>query len=239
MKDKKKAKLYLQIEIISYKKRLKQYLENSYFDRNELEFIQIEIQRIEREIDQNDEGLMNVLSRGSKEEIEGAEKDPGLLNYIDFWQGHESAYLVWLKERKAALEKPYQNIKCLPWRGSKDQLKRLFKGLKEGKYIDPKITFKAFEAIFSDNSGQCEPVQWKGSNRLFVYLLNQLVNSNCLDTQEWQSIIEKNKLFMNYKGKYLNANDLSNALFKINEPLIGRNPRGFEKIDEILEILRD
>ena len=238
-KDKKDPKSYINLEIESYKRRLKLYLVNSHFDSNELEFLKKEIERIEKEIKQVNQGLEEVLLHGTKEEKEGTEKDPGRVSYFTLVEGYKVAYLGWLSEKKEAFENPYQNINCLPWSGTQDQLRGLFKGLKEGEYIDPKIHFKAFEAIFSNISTQYKPVQWKASNRLLAYLLDQLFGRSYIDTNEWQSIIGKNKLFINKRKKVLTTNDLSQALHAINKEFEGENPQYYYKIDKILETLRD
>jgi hypothetical protein len=129
--------------------------------------------------------------------------------------------------------------KSFSWKGTPDQLKKLFDGLINAphSFIDPKTDFKDFTAIFSDNLTNCTAIKWSASNKLLSYLFDQLYAGNFI-VKEWQSIIEKYNLFQNKAGKYLTAQDLASALNSINDPFHGLNPRGYEKIDIILKNLK-
>ena len=63
-------------------------------------------------------------------------------------------------------------------------------------------------------------------------------NNPLINSREWQSVIEKNRLFKTQKGKAIKAGSLAVALNAINDPLKGLNPKGYEKIDEILKTLK-
>ena len=124
---------------------------------------------------------------------------------------------------------------------TKKQKQRLYYKLTETGYIDSsKTDFKTFRAIFSDDLTNCNAVKWTDSNKLLAYLFNQMNSGSnpLILSGQWQSIIGKNKLFKNKAGKYLTAQDLATALNSINDKFKGLNPRGSEKIDEILENLK-
>lgn len=225
---KKKLKINPDLYLLDYKKRLKQYLESTHFG-TELTFCITEIQKTEKEImDQNST-------------ISEINNDPEALDYFVTFHAHNEEYLDWLKNRKASLKKPARTgQRNLSWQGTNKQLKRLFDGLKEPGFIDPKTDPKAFTAIFSDYLDKCTPIQWTNSNRLLAYLFNQM-NSGIkplISSCQWQAVIGKHKLFKNRSGKFLTAGDLATALNSINDSLNGLNPKGYEKIDEILQTLR-
>lgn len=133
-------------------------------------------------------------------------------------------------------EKP--GAKSFTWAGSQTQKQALCEALNDAGYIHPETTKEAFTAIFANELRQCEPVQWTASNRLLSYLFSQMYGRVIIHSQDWQSIIEKFKLFKNRNGKFFKAGDLSTALSNINDDNFGLNPKGSEKIDAILETLR-
>jgi len=242
--ERKKLKVNPALYMIDYKVRLKQYDERlkSYFENthfgNELTFLHIELTKVEEEIKEQERIISEVLSSGNPDKIQGTSNDPGNLNYIDVWHVHNLEYLNWLKQRKATLEKPDRIVlKYLDWTGTHEQLDYLFNGLKEAHCIDPKTDLQAFRMIFSIDLTQCEAVNWTASNRLLAYLFNQMKTFGYISSSEWQSIIGKNKLFLNKSGKYLTTGDLATALNSINDPFLGNNPKGYEEIDTILRNL--
>jgi hypothetical protein len=127
--------------------------------------------------------------------------------------------------------------KHLMWTGSKQQLEKLCNGLIHHGFIDPSTDLQAFAAIFEDDLTNITAIKWRGSNRLLSYIFSQMCTGNFI-VKEWQSIIEKYKLFQNKSGKYLNAQDLATALNSINDPQRGLNPGGSEKIDMILKNIK-
>ena len=126
------------------------------------------------------------------------------------------------------------------WTGSPDQLRRLFDELTENRFIYRKPDFKAFEQVFSSNLTSCNPIHWIDSNKLLAFLFSQMNSGNnpLILSREWQSIIGKYRLFKNKSGKYLTSQDLASALNSINDPLHGLNPKGSEKINEILQNIK-
>jgi len=134
---------------------------------------------------------------------------------------------------------PPKGLNYFIWQGSEDQLEALWQALMRDGYIHSDTTKEDFRAIFSDDLTQCKAVKWTASNRLLAYLFNQMNSGSnpLILSGQWQSIIGKNKLFKNKAGKYLTAQDLATALNAINDQLKGLNPKGSEKIDEILENL--
>ena len=233
----KKLKTNPEFFLIEYRKRLKQYLENTHFG-TELIFIDSEIQRIEEEVREMNKTVSEILSSGNQDKIQGSENDPGALDFFASIQAHIVHNLDWLKQRKSTLEKPNRTvIKYLDWTGTHEQLDYLFNGLKEAHCIDPKTDLQAFRMIFSIDLTQCEAVNWTASNRLLAYLFNQMKTFGYISSSEWQSIIGKNKLFLNKSGKYLTTGDLATALNSINDPFLGNNPKGYEEIDTILRNL--
>jgi hypothetical protein len=95
-----------------------------------------------------------------------------------------------------------------------------------------KTELNDFESIFSaEIKPQPQPIKWEKSNRLLAYFFFALNQRNFIETKEWQSIIEKNKLFLNKKGKLLNAGDIATALHEIQDS----KPIGSNSIDEFLK----
>jgi len=129
--------------------------------------------------------------------------------------------LDWLADGKQKA-----GIKSFSWTGSQAQLEALWQALKDAGYIDTETTKEVFTGIFADELINCKAVQWTGSNRLLSYLFNQMNSGNkpLILSQEWQSIIEKNQLFINRNGKPLKAGDLSTALNSISDRFKGCNP---------------
>jgi hypothetical protein len=125
-------------------------------------------------------------------------------------------------------------VKSFTWTGSPAQKEALWQALKDAGYIAG-TTKEAFTAIFSDELIGCRAIKWRASNRLLSYLFNQMYASNLI-AKEWQSIIEKYKLFLNKSGKYLTAQDLASALSETNAKDL--QPKGYEKIDKILENIK-
>lgn len=123
------------------------------------------------------------------------------------------------------------------WAGTDSQIELLFQELKDKGYIAQNTYFKTFTDIFSGSLAKCKPLQWRCFNREIVYLFSQLDNYNLLSTHEWQSIIGKYKLFINKKGNFMKANDLSSALTEINKLYGGELPKRYYKIDKILRNL--
>lgn len=236
---KKKLKINPALFVVDYNKRLKQYHDNTHFG-TEITFINTEIQRIEEEIKQQNSNISEIISGENPKKIQGTDNDPGALDYFVTFQAHNFEYLPWLKQRKTSLEKPNKTgLNYFSWQGTDDQLKRLFTNLMETGFIDQKHHFQDFSMIFVKDLTQCKAVKWTASNRLLAYLFNQMNSGSSpfILSGQWQSIIGKNKLFKNKAGKYLTAQDLATALNAINDPLKGLNPKGSEKIDEILENL--
>lgn len=151
-------------------------------------------------------------------------------------------YLTELEDEisHAAPEKQKPGAKSFSWTGSQAQLEDLWQALKDAGYIDREKTKEAFMAIFASKLIKDRPIQWLGSNRLLSYLFNQMSSgkNSLILSLEWQSIIEKYQLFKNKNGKLITAGDLSAALSNINDVNKGLNPKGFEKIDAILNNIK-
>jgi hypothetical protein len=219
----------LPVILVTYNKQLKKFL-NSQEYLTELDFIEIEIPDVKKEI----EKFQKILTTQKKKDCFEKLSD----NYIPFWLSSYQEFLTWLESRKSILEKPLPvRLQAFSWTGNDEQLKKLYDGLTENGFIDPQTDFKDFTAIFAGNLTSCKAIKWRVSNKLLSYLFNQLYSSNFI-IKEWQSIIEKFKLFQNKTGKYLTAQDLASALNSINDPLHGLNPKGSEKIDIILKNLK-
>lgn len=141
------------------------------------------------------------------------------------------------------IEQPAKQVQTRPglqsftWSGSQVQLVALCEALKTAGYIDQGTTKEAFTAIFADELKQCNPIRWIVSNRLLAYLFDQLYMQDYI-VKEWQSIIEKYRLFQNKTGKLMRAGDLAVALSEINDKNKGLNPKGTDKIDTILKNLK-
>lgn len=146
-------------------------------------------------------------------------------------------------EKHEPEEKQKTKLKSFAWNGNQAQKEALCEALKDAGYIEQGTTKEAFTAIFAEErteEKECNPVKWNGSNRLLAYLFSQMSSGNnpLILSREWQSIIEKSRLFKNKNGKTINAGDLATALNSINDPLTALNPKGYEKIDAILKTLR-
>lgn len=134
-------------------------------------------------------------------------------------------------------EKQEIKIKSFSWTGSDEQKGYLYQELKVNHFIASRTSKEAFTAIFADELKDIKPVKWIASNRLLSYLFYQLeFYHGFIENKQWQSIIEKYKIFKNQAGKYLTAQDLSTALSEINSK--GFEPIDHEKIDEILKTLK-
>jgi hypothetical protein len=117
---------------------------------------------------------------------------------------------------------------------SNEQLTELHKELNE-KYI-AKIDFNEFIPIFNDKlTDKTKPLKWIKSNRLLAYFFNCLFSYNFINNEFWQSVIEKNNLFLNRNNKPIKANDLSVAISNYNGV---SNPKGSENIDSIINKLK-
>jgi len=234
--ERKKLKPNIGSHIFDYNKRLRPYLENTDFG-TELSFIEKEINKVKRELISQEQLIDEILAGGKTEKIQGNGKEISSLNYNDVWYVHNLEFLEWLEQRKSKLEKPQRaGSKSFAWAGSPEQLKTLYKDLKEARYIDHETTLASFLQVFSDDLTNCKPIKLKASNRLFAYFFNQLFAGKLIDNKEWQRIIEKFQLFQNNKGKYLKAQDLASALSETNAKDL--KPRGNENIDEILKNLK-
>lgn len=143
-----------------------------------------------------------------------------------------------LKNKLHSLGRPKPHKTSLSWTGSPEQLDALCDGLAVAGYIDQGAGKEAFNQVFSGNNMNPEPVTWKGTNRLLAYMFDQITKGRppLVDNNDWQSIIDKNQIFKNGKEKPIKAGDLSTALSQINSP--GLEPKGHEKIDNILESVR-
>ena len=219
-----------------YFKYLKQYLENTDFG-TELSFIGKEINKVKKELIDQEKRIDEILTGGKPEKIQGNGKEISSLNYNDVWYVHNIEFLKWLELRKSKLEKPQRGgSKSFSWAGSSEQLNTLYEALKEARYIDHKTALASILQVFSDDLTNCKPIKIKASNRLFAYFFNQLFAGKLIDNKEWQNIIEKFQLFQNKNGKYLKAQDLASALSETNAKDL--KPIGSEKIDEILKNLK-
>jgi hypothetical protein len=78
-----------------------------------------------------------------------------------------------------------------------------------------------------------EPLQ-TNNNRLLAYLFSSMDNNAFID-REWQSTIEKRKLFKSIKGKFITAGDLATAKKQYSD--LG-NPKGFEEIDKAISEIK-
>lgn len=126
------------------------------------------------------------------------------------------------------------------WTGTQAQLQALWRALKDAGCIHHETTKEAFTAIFAPVLKQCEPVKWTESNKLLSYFFNQMNSGDnpLILSKEWQSTIGKYKIFKTKKGKVLTAGDLSTALNSINDIYKGLQPKGHEKIDDILKNIK-
>jgi len=230
MMEKKKPNL--QVYLVDYQKKLRKFLSTQSY-LSELDFIDLTIPEIKKEIDK----YQNIIAQQSKNDCLNKLSD----EYIPFWLSSGKEFLIWLEKRKLSFKKPETTgLKSFNWTGSQAQLKALCQSLKDAGYIDPGTKKEAFIAIFANELINCEAIHWKGSNRLLSYFFYQMNSGNkpFILSQDWQSIIEKNQLFINRKGKPLKAGDLSTALNSINDQFKGCNPKGSDKIDAILENLK-
>lgn len=144
-------------------------------------------------------------------------------------------YEAYLNQRKAALsQKPQQSNKVsFIWQGNAEkELPELYSlMLNKYKLIAPDTNLSQFKAVFTGQSiKSIEPVKWIVSNRLLAYFLDSAFLG-----QNWQSIVGNGKLFLNPRGKILNAGDLSVAKNQYNG--FGK-PIGYEKIDLILSTIK-
>jgi hypothetical protein len=114
------------------------------------------------------------------------------------------------------------------------QLQILFNELLSAKFIHSQTDFKLFTAIF-EAKPSTEPIKWIGSNRLLAYFFDCLFTREYINTDNWQSIIGKNKLFLNKSNKPITANDL--AVAKNQYEALG-NPNGVDLIDAIFKKLK-
>ena len=90
-----------------------------------------------------------------------------------------------------------------------------------------------FEQFMYNFSGQpisgATAIHWIESNKLLAYFLVSVFKG-----QDWQSITEAGKLFINFKGKPLNRNDLSQANSRKYGP-----PKRSEMIDRLLKEVKN
>ncbi len=103
-------------------------------------------------------------------------------------------------------------------------------------YIAANTDYKAFESIFANDVKELkEPIQLQQafSNRLLAYFFDRLYNYKLINSDQWQSVLGKCKLFSNYTGKLLIANDISKA--KSNYENNDKNPRGYNVIDTFIQ----
>lgn len=159
------------------------------------------------------------------------------LNQADIIQIEK--YKLFLKDEIERTEKstnlrPQKKIVLsYQWQGDAEkELPELYSKLVKDKFIDDNQSdLKAFTAIFTGQPIETiKPIKWTNSNRLLAYFLDTAFNS-----QDWQSIAGNGKLFLNYKGKILTANDLSVAKKGFD---FGK-PKGYEKIDKILSEIKN
>lgn len=131
-----------------------------------------------------------------------------------------------LRPAKKNTAKSYQ------WQGDAEkELPKLYQMLIRDEIIDEQTDLKDFKATFTGQPTETiKPIKWTNSNRLLAYFLDTAFNS-----QDWQSIAGNGKLFLNYKGKILTANDLSVAKKGFD---FGK-PKGYEKIDKILSEIKN
>jgi hypothetical protein len=223
-----------------YQKGLKIWLNRQPY-LTELDYLESKvIPATQRQINEL-EGHVVRYSEEEKSDVKIGGKGPTVFTERSFWLAEEKRYLVWLQQRKAELERPGRSgVKAFSWTGSPAQLDALWQALKDAGYIDQGTTKEAFAAIFADKLMKGEPVQWTDSNRLLSYLFNQMNSGQkpLILSRDWQSTIEKNQIFKNRNSKFLKAGDLSTALSNINDVNTGLNPKGSDKIDEILKALR-
>lgn len=100
------------------------------------------------------------------------------------------------------------------------------------KLIASDTSIEQFTATFTGQSiNSNKPIKWLKSNRLLAYFLDAVFIG-----QDWQSIAEKGKLFLNKKGNLLSANDLAAA--KSYYIKYGY-PNGSKIIDDILTNIKN
>jgi len=130
-------------------------------------------------------------------------------------------------EKSTNLRPPKKNTtKYYQWQGNAEkELPKLYQMLIRDEIIDEQTDLKDFKATFTgQHTTNINPIKWKASNKLLAYFLDKSFSG-----QNWQSIADKGKLFLNKKGELLSFTDLSSA----NDRKYGK-PNGSEIIDKIL-----
>lgn len=136
------------------------------------------------------------------------------------------------KEKKTKLKEPATSF---DGNLTETQLQKLFNELISDKneFIHSITTFEQFRAIFEANPTEAIiPVRWLKSNRLLAYFFNCLFLNHFINNEYWQSVIEKNKFFLNRNKKNITANDLAVAKSNYED---FNNPIGHNKIDAIID----
>jgi len=95
--------------------------------------------------------------------------------------------------------------------------------------LDLKIT----QELFSSKNIQISSIlQWMKSNRLLSYLFETLIAKELIFNEDYPSILGRNRIFKNKKGKLLNENDINQAKYQYLEE--SSNLKGREELDEII-----
>lgn len=118
------------------------------------------------------------------------------------------------------------------WQGNAEkELPKLHERLIKAEMIDEQTDLKDFRATFTGQpTANIKPINWIADNRLLAYFLDTVFVGN-----NWQSLADKGKLFLNKKNKLITATDLATA--KSNYKLYGK-PKDHKKIDEILSAIQ-
>ncbi len=117
------------------------------------------------------------------------------------------------------------------WQGNPEGIETLYSQLIIGGYLPASTRIENFKALFAGKQlNSITPLQWLKQKNLLVYLIDELYNMNKLpaDTNYWsiaEACFTDTKNLKQIKINYLNNKNQS-------------KPKGFEKIDIILEEIK-
>ncbi len=117
---------------------------------------------------------------------------------------------------------------------SPEQIKKLTPDLNRANLFYNEIEFETLQALFDCSLKDALKVN---NNRLLAYFFMCLAAKSIIK-DNWQSTIEKNNLFLSKNDKPIKAGDLSASKSQTENKQFGKNPKGYEIIDEALKEIK-
>jgi hypothetical protein len=147
--------------------------------------------------------------------------------------------ITWIRQK---------TIKCIPWNGSKTQLKLLFKPLKKTHFLGD-IEYNDFEIHFDINGSETpfiesntDKIRWIGKQTQLLYLFRLLIKNDCLskelenrDGDRWKMLADH---FEKKDGTSLDNKQLARAWKNMESYNIDGKPKRATIIEKIVKDIK-